>query len=362
MECCICVRKPTNIFTNGCFQQSLFIWKMLNMIPTVNCDMVSVETGYDRFDELVDVKVVRLTTESVKKYQIVFTLSLTLNPSNDIEILKAIKANGIKLVDVLCGNLYILLQEEFVFDIHNIMRNYRNPYIDQVWVLEMYAYAKDFLEMVYDRPVKVMRYVWDVDIIEKYISINDINIPSKMNNGKINICIYEANMSLHKNGFIPLLIAENYFRKFPDRVNKVYMFCKETMNNNGFYENLELCKHGKFEYHGRMIMPTTIDNIQKSSGYKTVVLSNTLLNNLNFLHLELFYMRIQIVHNCSPFKNGLYYDSLKLWDAVDLIEKARIEEPDEQLTTQIIQKFSCDNVHIQNDWSFHMNRIMANTL
>lgn len=352
MRVCICIKKPSNLFTNGCFQQSLFLWKMLNKIEGLECDMVSVEPDYKKFDEnLSDDDIVYLTPESVKSYKIVFTLSLTLNVNNEKAILKTMKENNIKLVDVLCGNLYVLLQEEFTFDVHHIMKNYRNDYIDEVWVLEMYAYAQNFLEMVYAKPVKVLKYVWGSDIIQKYISLNNINpVPKELSNDKINICIYEANMSLHKNAFIPLLIAENFFKKFPNRLNKCYMFCKEKMNNNGFYEKLDLCKQGKFEYHPRMIMPTTIDMLNKSTRFKTVVLSNTMLNNLNFLHLELLHMGVPIVHNCAPFNNGLYYDSFKLHDAVDLLEKARKQQVDSQSTKEIIENFNYDNKIIQTNW------------
>ena len=363
MKCCICVKKPTNIFTNGCFQQSLYIWKMLNFIPGIECDMVTVESDYDTFDDLIDVKIKQLTRTSVTQYQIVFMLSLALNVVNEGDILKVIKQNGIKLIDILCGNLFILLQEEFVFNCHNIMKNYRNEYIDEVWVLEMYDYAREFLEMVYAKPVKVLPYVWDTDIIRTYLAMNKIVIPDKPNKDKINICVYEANMSLHKNAYNPLLIAETYYKRNPAKLNKVFVFCKEKMFNNGFYEKLEIVKNGKIEFHGRMIMPTTLDLLTKQTGYKNVVLSHTFLNNLNFIHLELFYMKVQIVHNCEPFsKNGLYYDTFNLYRAVELLEKARREEPSVNDTIDIICKFNCKNEEIQNKWSKEMNDLLLSNL
>lgn len=328
---------------------------MLNKIPGVHCDMVSVETGYDKFDDLIPEEVIHLTAESVLKYHIVFTLSLTLNVKTELSILRAIENNRIKLIDILCGNLFILLQEEFVFDVHHIMKNYRNGFIDEVWVLEMYAYAKPFLEMVYDKPVRVLSYVWDVDIIQKFLTLNNIPTRKSMSNEKINICIYEANMSLHKNAFNPLLISETYYKKFGNKLNKVYLFCKDGMKNNGYYEHLSLCTKGKIEFHGRMIMPKTVDIIHRSTGCKTIVLSHTLFNNLNFLHLELMYMGIPIVHNCEPFQNGLYYDTFDLHHAVSLLEKARIEEPNQDACTRILEGFSCENVRIQNDWSRSIN-------
>ena len=353
----ISIKKYESMFTNGCVQQGLFIHKMLNFIPNIRCDFVTVEPGYTCFDKLAPIEVTLLTEESIKKYDIIGSLSLTLGENSCKHILHWLKKYKIKYVDILCGNLFVLLQEEFVFQTHHIMKNYRNSAIDEVWVLEMYDYSKEFLELVYNKPVKVLKYVWDTDIIRKYITEKNVVQFKGTDNSKINICVFEANMSLHKNAFVPLLIAERFYRKYPDKLNKVYIFCKENMKNNGYYEHMNIVRNGKIEFVGRMIMPSALQIIQNTNSYRNVVLSYTHMNNLNFLHLELLYLGVPIIHNCEPFQNGYYYNSENVKEAVQLLEKARLSMIRPIDNIEILCKFNCKNADIQTNWKDNIDRI-----
>ena len=165
-------------------------------------------------------------------------------------------------------------------------------------------------------------------------------------------------MSIHKNAFIPLLIAERYNRRFPNRLNKIYMFCQESLENNGYFEHMTIFKDKKLECHGRIVMPYSLKLIQDNNPYKNVVLSYTHLNELNFLHLELFYMRIPIVHNCKPFQNDLYYDKDNVNAAVDLLEHARTQGVNVKKHVDIICKYNTKNKEIQETWSHELMRLI----
>lgn len=354
----VLIKKPESLFTNGCVQQALFIHKMLNMIADCKCNFVTIENEYEIYDELFPIKISHLHDNEIKTYDIILMVSLTLSDTINKDILQKIKNNNVKLIDILCGNLYILLQEEFVFNTHNIMKNYNNSYIDEVWVLEMYGYSQSYLDLVYNVPVKILPYVWDVDVIKSYIKKENIQLKNKSNNEKVNICIYEPNMSIHKNAFVPLLIAERFYKKYPNRLNKIYVFCKEKFDSNGYFERMSILKDGKVETYSRIIMPYSLNIIQANNDFKTIVLSYTMMNNLNFLHLELFYLGRQIVHNCEPFNNGLLYDSFDVCKAVDLLEKARITNVDKKKCVDVICKYNPKNVDIQTKWNNEILRLL----
>ena len=357
MKIGIGVKKYNSMFSNGCVQQALFIHKMLNNIDGIKCDFVTVEPDYRIFDDLQPIEVILLSEDIIKEYDIIASLSMSLNRGTTPAVISWMKKFDVKFVDILCGNLYILLQEEFVFDIHHIMKNYSNEDIDEVWVLEMYEYSKQYLELVYDKPVRVLNYVWDADIIRAYMRLTDSKIERCRDNGKINICVYEANMSLHKNAFIPLLIANRYNKLYPGKLNKLYIFCKSVMKNNGYYENLDIVKEGKIEFNTRMIMPATLSLLQKNNPYKNIVLSHTHLNNLNFLHLELLYMGVPIVHNCEPFQNGFYFDTYDMSSAVNHLEAARVTDVSSLDNINILAKYNSKNSNIQRNWKENMDRI-----
>jgi hypothetical protein len=164
-------------------------------------------------------------------------------------------------------------------------------------------------------------------------------------------------MSIHKNAFIPLLIAEDFYLKYPSRLNKVYIFCKEKLPNNSYIQNMRLIKDDKVETFGRMVMPFTLDAIQKNNKFKTVILSYTLLNNLNFVHLESMYIGVPIVHNCKPFDNLLHFDDNNLKRASELLEKARILN-DTSKRVAVICKYNSKNITIQNIWEKEILKII----
>ena len=146
MKTGILVKKPENIFCNGCIQQSIFVKKTL-LNAGFECDMLSIEHNYDKFDIIDhDIRTIRQLDE-LKEYDIIYMISLTLSTEdeNQLNILKYIKQENIKLIDVICGNLFTLLQEEIVFNVHDILKNYINEYIDEYWVLEMYSYMKEYI-------------------------------------------------------------------------------------------------------------------------------------------------------------------------------------------------------------------------
>jgi uncharacterized protein YlbG (UPF0298 family) len=88
---------------------------------------------------------------------------------------------------------------------------------------------------------------------------------------------------------------------------------------------LEIYKDKKLEKYGRIIMPYIVDVIKKNNSFLNIVVSYNLLNNLNFLHLEMFYLGIPIIHNCKPFEeNEMYFSDNELLKAVQLIETTRI--------------------------------------
>ena len=93
------------------------------MIDDCQCNFVTIKNNYEIYDELFPINVFPLammkSRHTTSTYGII-TMSDTVNK----DILQKIKNNNVKLIDILCGNLYILLHEEFVFNTHNIMKNY----------------------------------------------------------------------------------------------------------------------------------------------------------------------------------------------------------------------------------------------
>lgn len=324
----ILIKRPDNIFSNGCIQQVLFLAKIIqNAGHTV--EFLSVEQGYDTF-ELTE-QSIEFTHERTdfSRYKCVILGSLVLLEANNKAYIDNLVSFDIPIYNLICGNVFVLLQEEFVFDVHHIMHHYMQSYITENWVMEMYDYSVDYIALLTGKPTRIVPYVWDPDVVRTYISKHNLfagtNGPA--DNSKVNLLLFEPNMSIHKNALVPILIANEYYRRHPDRLNKVYVFCGDKVlpkMNKTVLNSLEIVKDSKLEMYGRIIMPYIVDNIERHNRFLNVVVSYNLLNKLNFLHLELFDMGVPIVHNCEPYKeNELYFDDFDISKAVELIVAVR---------------------------------------
>jgi hypothetical protein len=362
------VRKPECNFTNGCVQQAAFIKELITSIG-YECDYISIEEDFKNFPDTNEpVKFINSFTK-LSNYKLFIYVSLHMDCVQNKDIIENIKKYDIKCINLICGNLFILHQEEFVFDKHHILSTHLNDTLyDEFWILEMYPFMTEYIKLLTGKPTYLLPYVWNDTIIKKYISKAKLDIDTdyhEISRNKINILIYEPNMSIHKTSLVPLLIAEKYQKQYGDKLHKVYVFCGNIVLkefNNDFIQKLDIYKTKKIESYNRMIMPETIKLIKENNNYINVVVSHNIMNSLNFLHLEMMSLDIPIIHNCEPFKeNQLYYDDFTMTSAVDMIEWVRndffINSTYRTHAYNIKNKFHPHTFERQETYKSHIERI-----
>ena len=319
------LKKPESVFSNGCVQQPLFLRKSL-VNAGFEVDFLGTEKDYREFEFTRDPIVLTDSTTDFSAYACVVLASAVLvENENNAPYLRNMERYGVHIVSFICGNIYVLLQEEFVFSKHNIMAHYIQPYKHRNMIMEMYDYASEYLNVLSDTKTDVVPYVWDPDVIDSYVKSNQLLQRLGDDRSKINIMIWEPNMSIHKNAFVPLLICEDYYRRYGN-LNKVYLVCCQDIQKKHpeLTSRLRIFKDNRVESFGRIIMPYMMDIISRNNNYLSVTLSYTMLNSLNFLHLEMMYLGVPIVHNNEPFeKNGMYYKDYALRDGADRLEDVR---------------------------------------
>lgn len=361
------LKKPESNFSNGCVQQAIFLRQMLEKAGYV-CDYISIEP---KFTSIADInQKVRVLHDymQIPEYKLLIFVSLTLvSPQND-KFIQMIRRSGAKCVNLICGNVFVLHQEEFVFNTHHILSKFVNDIYDEYWVLEMYPFAVEYIRLLTDKPTHLLPYVWNDTVLQHYIANTKLDIEVDyhgVNRDKINVVIFEPNMSIHKTCLVPLLICERYNKQYPGQLNKVFVFCGEKVikfQNGDFIRGLSIFKEGKLEAYQRMVMPSVFSFIKKHNRFINVVLSHNIMNNLNFLHLELLSINIPIIHNCLPFKeNALYYDDYSTCDAVNHIEKVRtnfyINSDYRSARFNILKTFHPDQPERQEAWVSHVHRL-----
>ncbi len=319
----IFVKKHESIFTNGCVQQGYFVMKSLRKAG-YDVTFTTIDKEYDRF-ELLDEPIVNvLSLDQLMKYDTFIFSSLVIN---QLEFISYLKLLGIKLINQMVGNYFILNAEEFVFGHHTgVISTMVNKYVDEIWLMPMYENCIEYIASITGKPVRISPYVWDDEFIQKYIDIKGITpqyLPPLENyqSKPLDIVIMEPNLSIHKNSLVPLLICNKFFTKNPKKLGQIYIISKPSHNETwkDSIKHLEIVKSNKITSFPRMISLEVFHSLrQKNSKY--VVLSSNIRNGLNFLHLECFTLGIPIIHNCKPYiKNDLYFDDN---DAMIEINKA----------------------------------------
>lgn len=306
-----------NVFTNGCVQQSYYLMKQIRLTGFA-CDLISLDSTYTVFElDNEPVIPINLSTDLSRYGAFLFVSAI----NNEEHVLKHFKSFGIKLINVICGNWFVLHQEEFVFDKHHIIKNCFNPnykkYMDENWVLPMYSEFTDYIELLTGIKTIVTPYVWDADALVNYIVGNDQPIvfdPTRFNSKTpLSICIFEPNMSIHKTSLVPLLAINRFYINNPDKVASIHHFCSlEHESFTSLIKQLEIHRDGKLSLYKRIIAPAALHQLVKTNTIPVIV-SHNFHNVLNFLHLELMYLGIPVIHNCKPYKDsGLYYETRSL--------------------------------------------------
>ena len=351
MKIGIFVNNSKSIFVNGCLQQGYFLMKCFRK-KGYNCSFITVDNTFSKF-ELINEDVHNIkSTKDLDQYN---ALIFSSGSVNDSSYLSYCKMKGISVTSLCVGNYYIINQEELVFDVHkdnNVLSRMYSMYIDESWLMPMYTHNHNYMKFISDRPVHISPYVWDSTFIDLYIKNNSLNIDYQPTEKKLDILIMEPNLSIHKTCLVPLLIAEEFYRNYPNKLGKVYLFCKPNTSRFNELNYLKIIKLEKVEYYDRVISMSLFDNLTKL-GKKFAVLSSNIRNGLNFLHLECFKLNIPIVHNCKPFiESGFYYEESDILDdypkAVEHLNNI-YEGNYTQNTESILDKYNPDNsVNIEN--------------
>jgi len=321
--------QPGHLLSNGITQQGHYTKLALDACG-YNTQLISTEQ-ISEYNELGhNVEVVSLDTNMSKFSIIIFVSALiTSTDSQNCKFLQKAKCENVKLVNLICGNIFYLYQEEIIFDVHHILKSNVNEFLDEIWVLPMYEYSVQMLETFFKKPVKVVPYIWNSDILhfmwKKMHNNNSLPYYKKtVPNDLVTLFSVEPNMSVHKNAFVPMMACESYFHKF-NKLKSMCVLCGKKLRINDLHHYLTFIKQGKLELYDRLPFIDLLGQSLKNNLPTPVVISHQYLNDLNFVHFETLYLGWPLVHNCDRLINvGYFYNKDNVNDASLQIEYARL--------------------------------------
>ena len=225
----------------------------------------------------------------------------------------------------------------FMLDDFNLSFAYVYDVIDDLDVLieGTLTIEPDYANRIHQRGGKTVvykmgnDYIYDIEsTIHNKSPIHQFNgakidanwiIPQNINkhSHKRRISSFEPNISIFKNSFTDILIAEQAYRERPDLIEHVYM-CNtyEKREHNTFHNFIgrtELVKDGVMSVENRFRMTDFL------SIYTDIVLSTQWENGLNYAYNEALYGGYPLVHNSTLLPKGIGY----CYDQFDAFDGAK---------------------------------------
>jgi len=310
-----------SLFDSGIAQQAYFTRKTLQRCG-LQVDVGGVNCTVDAYRR-VGIATVSITVETdpTQWDLLVFlTTNIDYSVAANRETMERWKAAGVKLVQMLCGNYCYLLQEQFVFKAHSahgLARSLHNPLVDEYWMLETYLAHRSLLEALLQRPVRVLPYSWNSDIIALHgrdAGLRATCDPEASDGGLI-VLVAEPNVSIHKSAMVPLLIADELNRRLLSTGRddlRVIVLGGREVDHELLAPFLDIYRQRRVEIYRRMPLLGVLDQL-RAKRKQVVFVCHHIDNSLNFLHFEAVKLGYPVVHNSEPLRDtGHFYPGFEV--------------------------------------------------
>jgi len=252
---------------------------------------------------------------------------LEIGMSCDGGIRRFFRSMGSKVSKLYLGNILNIDIETMTFLPQINFSHHVAGEIDEIWVSPHYDIHAEYAGSINALcgKTRIAPYVWDPMFVQnmgpngarQVYNDTDITIETPRT-----FVIMEPNISFQKNSVIPITVMEAYYRRYPNRVEKVVAINGERLKMNDYYTksilpNLTIHAAGKLQ-----LMPRAhIVNLVKAFP-NAIIVMHQVNNEYNYSFLEFHYMGFPVVHNIPRFKTyGYYYDGNDFDGAANQIDK-----------------------------------------
>lgn len=249
--------------------------------------------------------------------------------SAHVETYKELVKKGIVITKHIMGPELSVFNETILFKDNKEARNLyvRNKdTVSAVWLSPHY-FKRDryFFETQYDCETHVGPYIWDPRFIQHHIEIFKSKDPTETGlykpNGRLDkrISTMEPNINIVKTSTIPIMIVERLYRKSPESLDKLNVFCSDIIKKKSdminFVKQLDSYKSQKMFFEARYPIVWTLLK------HTDIVLCHQNQNELNYLYLDAAWMGYPVVHNSDHMTElGWYYEGNDVEKAADHIK------------------------------------------
>ncbi|NEX61666.1 DUF2827 domain-containing protein [Noviherbaspirillum galbum] len=302
------LRQDESLWNNGIKQNALFLADTLRRCPNV---------GSVRLVNTTDVPLPASLPWDASRWP-VFPLNdliheldvvIELGGQLSADQTEALKSRGARLVSYCCGSEYVLAMEAMLFN-RPLWgdRLFINQCYDAIWIIpQVDALNRDFFQTLRRRPATVVPFVWSPVLLEERCAALPHRGVYQPRPGPRRLSVMEPNIDVLKFCLYPLLIAEEAYRRRPDRITGVQVanalsMAQENRDFIALMHHLDLVREHKAVFTGRHDTP------QFLSEHTDIMISHQWGNPLNYFYLEVCWLGYPLVHNAGLCADlGYYY-------------------------------------------------------
>jgi hypothetical protein len=301
----------SNLFNNGLYQNCFILYRLAEAIGWLPIFVVNEKPkDLNGIPEMV--RTCRLAVvEDIIKQPLNIAVYLEVGMSISGNLRRYMKMLGARVCKLYLGNILNIDMETPMF-MHGV--NFSHHVIgeqDEIWVSPHYYMNLEYAACLNQvepeaASAKVAPYVWDPCVLTDDGRRHVAWRPRKSGE-KPCVIIMEPNISFQKTGILPILIAEEYARRNPDKDFDLVVLNGDRLSASGYYKaniepSLSLAKQGRIKYMSRYDMIT----VMKTYPHATAICHHV-NNEFNYMVLEFLHAGFPVLHNCTAWSSFGYY-------------------------------------------------------
>ncbi len=320
-----------NFFSNGAHQNCLFWWVCLRAAG-YDCVLINGGDGDPPTPESMPIELRGIVWHKISD-ELVDTLDVLIQAGAQVsaEHVARVHARGGRCVSAKFGADFPLDAERAI---HNLPTGaiFNGAKFDAIWTTSQHTnVCGAYWNICYRAPVRVLPHIWAPYFVDQITSTFERVEATRSDGSRVvhtippigyqpgrakkRIAILEPNINFVKTAHIPMLIAEEAFRRAPDLIEHVMvtnaLHLKAHLGFSTFIGNLDLqntiAADGRpmISFEGRQNTPYFM------SQNADVVVSHQWIPVPNYSHYDLIHLGYPIVHNVQEMRDvgvGYYYE------------------------------------------------------
>ena len=225
-------------------------------------------------------------------------------------LMRRLRSRGAKLVSYMAGNAMVMNFEALSSGLPHgeIVSEER---FDAVWITPQHWHMnRDLCRITRSDKVAIAPHIWEpifLDLfsrdagLDPFYKRGDADTPWRL-------AVLEPNINVLKTFHLPLLVAEEGFRRTPEAIDSVLLFNTRILvgvpHFDEFTTSLDLFRAGKLFTEGRFATPNVL------ALHADAVIVHQWENDLNYLYWDVLWTGHPLIHNSPSAREvGYYYDS-----------------------------------------------------